>query len=73
MKHKLTATKVAKVKEPGYYNDGGNLYLQVSRYVGKDGKPSTSKSWVLRFTIAGRRRRWVCSFGHSRRRAEGGQ
>jgi integrase len=43
---KLTALKVSKAKTPGYYGDGGGLYLQVSRYL--------SKSWVFRRKLAGR-------------------
>lgn len=46
--HKLSATGVSKIKEPGYYGDGGGLYLQVS--------PSLSKSWIFRFKIHGRSR-----------------
>src|SRR5262249_23757033 len=33
---------------PGRYGDGGNLWLQVG--------PGGSKSWIFRFTLAGRRR-----------------
>ena len=40
---KLTPLWVSKVKKPGYYSDGGNLWLQVSS--------SGSKSWIFRFTI----------------------
>lgn len=46
--HKLSATAVAKAKEPGYYGDGGGLWLQVSA--------SATKSWVFRFALAGRAR-----------------
>jgi integrase len=45
---KLNALKVNKVKVPGYYGDGGGLFLQVSRY--------GSKSWVFRFKTGGRLR-----------------
>jgi len=48
MAGKLTATAVAKVKEPGRYGDGGGLYLEV--------KPSGGKSWAFRFMLAGRSR-----------------
>jgi integrase len=34
---------VSKVKKPGYFGDGGGLWLQVSN--------SGSKSWIFRFTI----------------------
>lgn len=40
--HKLSATQVSKVKEPGYYGDGGGLWLQVTA--------SGAKSWIFRFT-----------------------
>lgn len=46
--HKLSATQVQKVKEPGYYGDGGGLWLQVS--------PALTKSWIFRFTLAGKAR-----------------
>ena len=45
---RLSARKVATAKLPGYYADGGNLWLQVS--------PTGTKSWVFRFTLAGRSR-----------------
>lgn len=45
---RLSARKVTTTKLPGYYSDGGNLWLQVS--------PTGTKSWVLRFTLAGRSR-----------------
>lgn len=45
---KLSATAVAKAKAAGYYGDGGGLWLQVSA--------AGTKSWVFRFTIAGRAR-----------------
>ncbi|MFM0321175.1 tyrosine-type recombinase/integrase [Caballeronia glebae] len=38
---KLSAVKVRQEKMPGYYSDGGGLYLQVS--------PSGSKSWIFRY------------------------
>lgn len=38
----LTARKLSAAKEPGYYGDGGGLYLQVSKY--------GTRSWVFRFT-----------------------
>jgi Arm DNA-binding domain len=43
---KLTALKVAREKRPGFYGDGGGLYLQVT---GRG-----SKSWIFRFWIAER-------------------
>jgi len=50
---KLTALKVAalvRAKKPGFYGDGGNLYLQISRYGG-------SASWVFRYRVGPRRLR----------------
>ncbi len=46
--HKLSARAVATATVPGYYGDGGGLWLQVAA--------SGSKSWVFRFTLAGRAR-----------------
>jgi integrase len=40
---KLSALAVSRAKEPGYYSDGGGLYLQVSR--------SGTKSWIFRYTL----------------------
>ena len=45
---RLNALQVAKLAKPGYYIDGAGLYLQVS--------PSGSKSWVMRYVLAGRAR-----------------
>ncbi len=45
---KLTALKVSRLDKPGYYGDGGGLYLQVST--------TGSKSWIFRFQQAKRRR-----------------
>ncbi|MGV7241545.1 tyrosine-type recombinase/integrase [Caballeronia sp. M23-90] len=42
---KLSAVKVRQEKAPGYYSDGGGLYLQIS--------PSASKSWIFRYSPAG--------------------
>jgi integrase len=44
--HRLSAKAVEKTKRPGYYADGGNLYLQVSA--------SLTKSWIFRYTRHGR-------------------
>lgn len=46
--NKLTNAAVEAKKEPGYYGDGGGLWLQVSRLGGK--------SWVFRFKRQGRTR-----------------
>lgn len=45
---KLSALAVSRASAPGYYGDGAGLYLQVSK--------SGTKSWIFRFTIAGRQR-----------------
>lgn len=45
---KLTPLAVSKAKSPGYYGDGAGLWLQVS--------PVGTKSWIFRFTRAGRQR-----------------
>lgn len=44
----LSSRKVSTVRKPGYYGDGGGLYLQVSQY--------GTKSWVFRFALDGRTR-----------------
>src|SRR5215831_19854222 len=46
--HRLSAVRVAGAKTPGYYADGGNLYLRVA--------PGGSKQWIFRFTLAGKTR-----------------
>jgi len=45
---KLTPLAVSKQTKPGYFGDGAGLWLQVS--------PSGSKSWIFRFTLAGKQR-----------------
>lgn len=44
----LTARKVETAKTPGLYADGGGLYLQVNAL--------GAKSWIFRYSLAGRRR-----------------
>lgn len=46
--NRLSAQQVKTLKLPGYYADGGNLWLQVA--------PGGSKSWVFRFTLTGKQR-----------------
>lgn len=46
--HRLTAMRVAKEVDPGYYADGGGLYLQIS--------PSGARSWIFMYKLSGRRR-----------------
>lgn len=45
--YRLSALNVDRLKVPGYHHDGGGLYLRVS--------PTGSKSWILRYSLAGRR------------------
>lgn len=45
---KLTPLAVSKMTKPGYYGDGAGLWLQVSA--------SGSKSWIFRYTLAGKQR-----------------
>ena len=49
---KLSAVRIARLKKPGLYADGGGLYLQVSG----DGAEHITKSWIFRFMISGRAR-----------------
>ena len=46
--HRLSAKSVEKAKEPGYYCDGGGLYLQVSS--------TLSKSWIFLYRRNGKSR-----------------
>lgn len=41
---RLNALEVKRLEKPGYYCDGGGLYLQVSK--------TGSKSWIMRYTLA---------------------
>lgn len=45
--NRLTALEVRAAKQIGWYGDGGGLYLEVDEH---------GRRWVLRLTIAGRRR-----------------
>jgi Arm DNA-binding domain len=46
--NRLSAVKVVSTKQPGFYADGGGLYLQIT--------DSGSRSWVFRFKVGGRTR-----------------
>lgn len=46
--NRLTAKFVEKENRPGYYCDGGGLYLQVS--------PAITRSWIFRYTRNGKSR-----------------
>jgi integrase len=43
--NRLTPAKLRTLKEPGYYNDGLGLYLQISKW--------RTRAWVYRYTIDG--------------------
>jgi integrase len=47
-RERLTALKVTRARKPGYYGDGGNLYLRIT--------PTGTKSWILRYQLAGKPR-----------------
>ena len=55
--NKLSAVAVQKAKEPGYYGDGGGLWLQLSKLGGR--------SWAFRFTIHGKRREMGLGAAHT--------
>ena len=45
---RLSAVKVQGIKQPGYYADGGNLYLRIAT--------GGSKGWIFRYVMRGRTR-----------------
>ena len=45
---RLSAVKVQGIRKPGYYGDGGGLYLRVA--------PGGAKGWIFRFGRHGRSR-----------------
>jgi hypothetical protein len=45
---RLTTLSIARAKTPGYFSDSGGLYLQVAR--------AGSRSWLFRYSLAGKRR-----------------
>ena len=47
---KLSAAKVSAATKPGMLNDGAGLYLKIDE--------GGSKSWILRFKVAGRSRKY---------------
>ena len=48
MLHRLSAVGVDATKAPGYYADGGGLYLRVA--------PGGTRAWIFRFTMGGKTR-----------------
>ena len=57
----LSALRVAKLKEPGWYVDGGGLYLQVTG----DGKTRVNKSWIYQYRFKGRQRQMgLAAYGY---------
>jgi len=54
---RLSALKVQRERKPGYYCDGGGLYLQVS--------PAQTKSWIFRFKLNGKAREMGLGAVHS--------
>src|SRR5215510_1821095 len=46
--HRLSAVGVDATKAPGYYADGGGLYLRVA--------PGRTRAWIFRFTLGGKKR-----------------
>ena len=46
--NRLNALTIPRIKAPGYYSDGAGLYLQISPY--------GTRSWIFRYTLAGRAR-----------------
>jgi integrase len=53
--HRLSAASIRRAK-PGFYADGGGLYLQISN--ARDGK-GTSRSWIFRYKVIGGRDRYA--------------
>src|SRR5437016_1494136 len=45
---KLSAVKVQRLKAPGYYADGGNLYFRIAE--------GGARGWIFRFRMHGRTR-----------------
>jgi integrase len=45
---RLSAVRVQSIRKPGYYGDGGGLYLRVA--------PGGAKGWIFRYGARGRRR-----------------
>src|SRR5271169_2047543 len=53
--NRLTAVKLKQEREPGFYPDGGGLYLQVTKGAPDPDDPdkgvTVNKSWLFRFSL----------------------
>jgi hypothetical protein len=53
--HRLTAVRVQQIRKPGFYPDGGGLYLQVTEGAPNPDDPdkavTVNKSWLFRFSV----------------------
>jgi integrase len=47
--NRLTAVRVQQLRKPGFYPDGGGLYLQVTQGAAED---VVNKSWLFRFSVS---------------------
>ena len=54
MTQRFTALFVRHVKQPGRYNDGRNLYLQVRESTRREDPDAVNKSWVFRYKRFGK-------------------
>jgi integrase len=68
--NKLTVTQCRQITEPGYYNDGGGLYLRVAQ---SSDKGRVTKSWVFRYQIRDRVREMGLGALHTHSLAEARQ
>ena len=55
--HKLSAMKVARLKAPGMFGDGGGLWLQITE--------TGNRSWAFRFMLQGRARQMGLGPAHT--------
>jgi hypothetical protein len=55
--HKLSAVKVARLKAPGMFGDGGGLWLQITE--------TGNRSWAFRFMLQGRARQMGLGPAHT--------
>jgi integrase len=53
--NRLTAIRVQQIRKPGFYSDGGGLYLQVTEGAPDPDDPdkvTVNKSWLFRFSVS---------------------